>query len=117
MPKYFKREDFACPCCEQNLISDKLIDMLDTAREIAGIPFVITSGYRCKNHNALTLGSSPDSSHIKGLAADIKVRDSGERWIIVFALYAAGFKRIEDAAIWVHGDIDSDKPQNVLFRK
>jgi hypothetical protein len=117
MLEYLDKEKFACHCCGQNFISDKLIEMVNTAQKIAGIQFVITSGCRCKNLNALTLGSSPDSSHIKGLAVDIKVRDSGERWIIVFALYKAGFKRIEDAATWVHGDIDLDKPQNVLFRK
>ena len=49
--KYFKLKEFACKCgCNHNNINKELLDMLEQARKMAKLPFVITSGYRCKNH-------------------------------------------------------------------
>ena len=70
--KYFKKKEFTCTCgCGETVISDDLLKMLDEARAFAKIPFVINSGYRCKNHFESKL--NPDSSHIKGLAVDINI--------------------------------------------
>ena len=52
---YFKVNEFACQCesCQKKggtgfNMNSKVVDRLDQAREIAGCPFVITSGYRFK---------------------------------------------------------------------
>ena len=49
--KHFKKSEFTCKCgCGETVISDELLQMLDDARKHAGVPFKITSGYRCPNH-------------------------------------------------------------------
>ena len=96
-------------------LKTELVDMLDKARELAGIPFVITSGYRDANHNE-DVGGVKDSSHTKGLAVDIRARNSNEHYLITKALFAVGFKRISKIYKGhIHCDIDTTKAQNVLF--
>lgn len=113
-PKYFKLDEFKCKCCGKVIISDNLLLLLDRARDIAGIPFIITSGYRCKKHNA-EIGGVPNSAHVKGLACDIKAITSKERYRIVKALLQVGFNRIGIASNFIHADIDTTKPKNVIW--
>ena len=112
--RYFKFEEFACPCCGKNETDEALIDFLDDARKEAGIPFIITSGYRCPRHNE-EIGGKPDSAHLKGLAADILCRTSQERFKIVQALIWVGFRRIGIGKNFVHADLDFDKPYPVIW--
>jgi len=112
--KYFKLEEFKCPCCGEVHMDDKFLSMLDLARTIAGIPFVITSGYRCKKHNK-EIGGVPDSAHTKGLASDIRVNNSIERYMIVISLLQAGFNRIGIGSDFIHVDCDESKPQYVIW--
>jgi len=112
--KYFKIEEFRCPCCGTNLIHTELVDKLDEAREKAGIPFKITSGYRCPKHNA-AIGGVENSAHIKGLAADILCTNSDTRFKIIKALLEVGFRRIGIGEHHIHVDIDITKPMDVIF--
>ena len=91
-----------------------ILSMLDEARAIAGIPFTITSGFRTKNWNK-RVGGVENSSHLKGLAVDIKAIDSKQRYIILNALFNVGFNRIGIAKSFIHCDIDTSKPQNVIW--
>lgn len=117
MANYFSRKELECKCCGVCLISDDLLGRLNHAREIAGIPFIITSGYRCQKHNDF-VGGVPTSAHTKGLAVDIAFKNSNQCFKIVRALYDAGFKRIgiNFAKSFVHCDVDGSKPQDVLFK-
>ena len=89
---YFKPEEFACKCCGKHPIDSVFLAQLERAREIAGVPFVITSGYRCPKHNA-EVGST-SKNHTSGKAADIKAASGPERGKILKGLYRAGFTRI-----------------------
>lgn len=91
-----------------------LVDMLDQARGIAGIPFVITSGRRSKLANKLAGGVS-DSAHLTGHAVDLRAKTSQDKYKIVTALLEVGFTRIGVASNFVHGDIHPDKPQGVIW--
>ena len=74
--KHFKQSEFACKCgCGFDNINLKLVKILDEIREYFGQPVIVTSGCRCANHNAKQKGSSPNSRHISGKAADIVVRN------------------------------------------
>jgi len=106
MSKYFKDK-------EENMDVDFLAK-LDEAREYANIPFIINSAYRSPEDNA-AVGGKPNSSHIKGLAVDIRARDSRTRFLIVDALLAVGFTRIGIADRFIHVDSDVDKSQNVIW--
>ena len=70
--KYFEYKHFDSPDMPGSgkLVSDELISMLDVARKKYGKPIIPNSGYRTIEHNA-KVGGKPESSHLKGLAADI----------------------------------------------
>ena len=115
MIKYFKDSEFECKCknCGKNVNSELKI-MLDTARGIAGIPFVVNSGARCEEHNA-KVGGSKTSSHLTGLAVDIAVQNIGVRYKMLSALLQAGFNRIGIADTFIHVDIDRNKPAHAIW--
>ena len=108
MANWFKISEFSCPCCGQNHISPELVAMLQRARTESGVPFVINSGYRCNKHNKEIKGSKK-SSHLNGLAVDIRCRDNQERDRILTGLFAANFHRIGIADTFIHADIDYSK--------
>ena len=116
---YFSLSEFNCPSLPD---SGKNMDInflykLEHARELAGIPFKITSGYRTKEYNEDLLKrgykASKNSSHLIGVAADIQVSSGSERYIILNALIRAGFKRIGVAKGFIHCDTDESKPNSV----
>ena len=106
MSKYFKE-------IEENMNAD-FLNKLDEAREIANIPFIINSAYRSPEHNA-KIGGKPNSSHIKGLAVDISVTNSRQRFIVLNALLNVGFTRIGIADTFLHVDLSTDKSQQVIW--
>lgn len=48
--------------------------ILEPARQRYGYPLMITSGFRCVKLNRI-VGGQPDSYHLKGMAADIRISD------------------------------------------
>ena len=112
--KYFTLDEFDCPSLPNSgkNMDSSFLAKLEEAREIAGIPFKITSGYRTKEHNA-EVGGVPNSSHLIGVAADIAVSGGADRYIILSALIKAGFKRIGVAKTFIHCDTDSNKSNSV----
>lgn len=88
------------------------LDKLDDAREEADVSFNINSGYRTINHNDFVSGKS-NSSHLKGLAADIACNSSRKRFLILKALINVGFTRIGIADTFIHVDDDKNKDQQV----
>lgn len=119
MNNYFSDNEFRCKCgcgCGINYMSSKLISMLNLARELLNEPIIISSAYRCKNHNS-NIGGVNNSAHSKGLAVDIVCNDNEYRFKLLKVLFKVGFNRIELAPTWIHIDIDDSKPQNVAFYK
>lgn len=112
--RYFDIEEFECSCCKEAPMDASFLQRLDKARELAGVPFVITSGYRCLKHNE-EVGGVPSSSHVKGKAADIKAEGSRERFKIVDALLEAGFDRVGIASSFIHVDNDDEKSPEVMW--
>ena len=111
---YFRDQEFECPCCRQRLISQALVSKLDSARAAYGKPIRITSGYRCFLHN-LDVGGIATSSHRRGLAVDIEIGSSTERFELIRILIAVGFIRIGIGEGFIHVDIDPHKTQNVMW--
>ena len=112
--KYFTLDEFDCPSLPNSgkNMDTNFLTKLEEARDIAGVPFKITSGYRTKKHNE-AVGGVPNSSHLIGVAADIAVSSGSERYIILNALLKAGFKRIGVAKTFIHCDTDPNKPNSV----
>ena len=116
---YFKHSEFDSPDLEGSgsNMNYEFLEKLDKAREIAEIPFKITSGYRTKEYNEDLIKrgykASRNSSHLKGLAADISVKDSKSRFIVFNSLLLAGFTRIGIADTFIHVDLDHDKTDSI----
>ena len=84
------------------------------ARNKADIPFTITSGKRSSDINEQA-GGVQDSSHISGKAVDLACADSPDRFKMVSALLAVGFRRIGIYEKHCHVDVDETKPQDVAW--
>lgn len=119
--KYFTLAEFDSPDAEGSgqYMNQEFLQMLDRAREIAGIPFKINSGFRTREHNSYLLANgykaSPNSAHLRGCAADIAATSSKQRYLILTALIAVGFNRIGVANGFIHVDTDETKPANRIW--
>lgn len=105
--KYFKQSEIVG-------LKPELVKMLDDARGFAGIPFKITSGFRDKKSNEKA-GGVEDSAHLLGLAVDIACTSSDARWKIFNSLLKVGFTRIGFGKDFIHCDIDTSKPKNMIW--
>ena len=117
---YFNYDEFDSPLQEGSgqLMSNEFIGMLDAARDLAGVPFKITSGYRIEADierlRKAGYKVSKNSSHLKGLAADIAC-NTEIRYNMLESLMKVGFNRIGIANTFIHVDIDPDKPPFVIW--
>lgn len=66
----FSPKELACPCCGEQYIDERALDVLQSLREQIG-PLKINSAHRCALHNA-RVGGAPLSMH-KKLAFDIAI--------------------------------------------
>jgi len=73
--KYFKRKEFACKCgCGFSAVDAELLAVLEDLRIYFLNPLVINSGCRCETHNK-KIGGANKSYHIRGMAADIRIKN------------------------------------------
>ena len=110
MYKYFKNNEVVG-------LKQEFVVLLDRARGLAGIPFIITSGYRDVNHNK-EVGGVDGSSHTSGLAVDLLVKDGISGGKILLALIKVGLNRFgfyNDGHI--HVDYDLTKPNPCYWIK
>ena len=77
----FHLREFHCHCthrgCPVTLIHPRLVESLQTIREIVARPLWISSGFRCKGYNRI-VGGRPRSQHTMGMAVDLVCRDLEE---------------------------------------
>lgn len=77
--KYFRREEFRCKCGGRYCngfpveMQEKLIRIADALREEAGVSITVSSGIRCKQHNA-NVGGVSNSRHLLGKAMDFHIQ-------------------------------------------
>lgn len=75
----FTASEFKCGCKGKNCkgfpakLDFDLLYCLQKVRDHFGKPVIVTSGLRCTKYNASLAGSSKNSAHKKGLAADIYI--------------------------------------------
>ena len=99
--KYFNPSEFNCP---EKMDYDFLV-RLNLARTLSDVKYIITSDYR----------DDYMSSHGKGLAVDIRCRDSKMRFKMVRGLIWAGFRRIGVYDLHIHADVDDSRPDGVMW--
>ena len=70
--RHFNRAEFVCHHCGQEDMRHSFVAMLDDLRERFMRPLVISSGYRCEEHNRLVSSTGSKGPHVCGVAADIQ---------------------------------------------
>lgn len=104
-------------------LDSELVSKLDTARKAAGIPFVISSGRRTIEQETALKGGVRNSSHVKGLAVDLKCGSDQALFLMLRGLMAAGFERIgiyhdeKQIPHHIHADIDASLPPKCVWLK
>ena len=115
--KHFKTHELMCKCgCGKSDVNYKFLQMLDFARGIADVPFVLKSVIRCRTHNR-NEGGVKNSEHVEGYGADIRAVDSSKRYKILKALFEVGFNRIGVYKTFIHVGMSPNKPNNVVWYK
>ena len=116
LTRHFSVSEIRCKCgCGEISLNLDLLKMLEVARTIAHIPFIIISWCRCKKHNKAVRGVV-GSSHLKGLAVDIEADTVAKRRLIYNALKQAGFARFGIGNSFIHVDIDDSKTSPATWR-
>lgn len=73
--RYFQKSEFACKCgCGTPVEMDRqLITAADEVRKHFGVPVIVSSGLRCREHNT-KVGGVSNSRHLTGKAMDFCVQ-------------------------------------------
>ncbi|UOF79038.1 peptidase M15 [Caudoviricetes sp.] len=113
---HFHSEEFECGCCHYAIINTKLVQALESFRAFnGGKKLVITSGYRCPQHNR-HVGGGTYSRHLAGLAVDVQWEGCSEQLMDeewrkalreraeYIGIYGLGF-----GPVFLHIDIDADR--------
>jgi uncharacterized protein YcbK (DUF882 family) len=92
----FTTKELECKCkldtCKEQRISKDLVNSLQALRKSFGKSIIITSGYRCLEHNR-SIGSSDTSQHPLGNAVDVTSSDND----LLYKLSENIFESIGDA--------------------
>lgn len=86
---------------------------LEALRKHIGRPIIITSGYRSPSHNQ-RIGGAKKSYHIKGMAADIKVKDMSPKIVYNMIELLIKYGKMKEGGLglysgWVHYDTRGTK--------
>jgi uncharacterized protein YcbK (DUF882 family) len=104
MTKNFKRSEFACKCCGLDTIDAELVNQLQILRDRIGRPIHVNSGIRCEAHNR-EVGGKPNSQHLLGKAADIRVAGMRTRELVSHVVEMPAFRGVGTYGTFVHVDI------------
>ncbi len=120
LSKNFSKAEIRCRCgCGAGNISMDLINRLQEVRDRLGLPMRITSGVRCKNHNA-NVGGSLKSSHVPdesgvSYAVDIACDNSPYREKLLKAVMPV-FDRVGVSGKgFIHCDVDPNKTAGLCW--
>ena len=114
--KYFNYSEFDSPDVQGSgqMMDKNFLNLLDQARDKFDKPININSGFRTPAHNE-SVGGTENSSHLKGLAADVACIASQDRFDLINIFLDLGITRIGIAKTFIHIDVDPDKSHNVIW--
>lgn len=101
--KFFQIEEFDCQHTGKNEMDAGFLERIDALRLLCGFPFIITSGYRDPSHPLEARKSNP-GTHTKGIACDIRIKSSTERYTLLENALRMGFRGIGVADDFIHLD-------------
>ena len=91
-----------------------ILNQLVQLSKLVSSPLYFTSSFRTPTQNRIC-GGSPTSSHLKGLAFDIKCTTSLFRFKLINAIHILGISRYGVYKNFIHIDFDRSKSQNVTW--
>lgn len=106
LTQHFKAEEFRCKDgTKEFLWAIELLEVLETIRNHFNEPVIINSGYRTPTWNT-RVGGAKNSYHVKGMAADIRVKNVSPKEV---AKYASEYMKDHGGVIcytnFVHVDV------------
>lgn len=84
--KHFTKQEVMCKCGCGGLPQKKLLDTMESMREEEGVPYILTSVFRCAKHNSNVSDTGSEGPHTTGLAFDRKVSGAAALKAIAIAL-------------------------------
>ena len=92
--QHFKNAELQCRCgCGRNEMDEDFMRRLEELRVEVDFPMVLTSAYRCPDHNAKVSATETVGPHTQGKAVDVKI--AGEQaFQLVKSALALGFHGI-----------------------
>lgn len=97
------------PSCSLEQLDPKVTAILSQIVHYTDRDVFVSSGFRSIEHEKKQ-GRDGSSSHTKGLACDILVKDNEERAKFLYLLFGLGAVRIGIGKNFIHFDLDKDKP-------
>ena len=86
MYRYFTRTELQCRCgCGLERMDRDFMRKLEAMREAASFPFIVTSAYRCPEHNARVSSTGRAGPHTTGRAIDIAAQGERALWLVANA--------------------------------
>lgn len=82
MKNYFKPHEQECKHCGLNKVEQGFLDKLNKIRHEAGFPFVVSSFYRCPEHNKAVSSTGATGPHTTGRAVDIRIHGEQALWVV-----------------------------------
>lgn len=82
----FSEDEFRCSHCGQADMDPAFLERLQTIRTIVNAPLVVSSGYRCPEHNDRVSSTGRDGPHTTGRAVDLAVSRGLAHKVIAAAL-------------------------------
>lgn len=118
LTKNFNLEEFQCPCCGKTPDPESyefkyFVGKLQDIRDLCKFPLHINSGFRCKKHNKSLPNSSPNSSHLIGLAVDIAITNDFARLMFIRYAIECGIRRVGIGKTYIHVDTDFNKNDSI----
>lgn len=114
--KYFKEAEFkkCCPSCSLQDMDQAFMNKLDKTRELAGIPFLLSSAYRSPAWDKYK-GRSGNGDHTQGCGVDVVCNSSVTRMKILKAAIELGWTRIGVSSTFIHIGSGHNLPENVIW--
>lgn len=85
--RHFTIEELACPCCGRMAMEPAFMRKVEAARIDCGFAFVVTSAYRCAEHNAKVSETGKAGPHTTGHAIDLALHGRQVMTLIAAARY------------------------------
>ena len=106
LSRNFSRREFECPCCGKSKVTVDLVRLLQRMRDESDFPYIISSGFRCEQHNK-AVGGAVNSDHLEGTAADVRYYNGTQMYKLLKLALKHGADRIGVGENFIHISIGS----------